>query len=34
MHGKESDVEFPVDYDSTQQDLRGFVSMARLVKVC
>ncbi|KAF9329679.1 hypothetical protein BG006_007263, partial [Podila minutissima] len=33
MHGKESDVEFPVDYDSTQQNLRGFVSMARLVKL-
>jgi hypothetical protein len=33
MHGKESDVELPMDPTSSQQDLRGFVCMVRLVKV-
>ncbi|KAI1302092.1 hypothetical protein EDD11_005741 [Mortierella claussenii] len=33
MHGKESDVELPMDPTSSQQDLRGFVCMVRLVKI-
>ncbi|KAF8930461.1 hypothetical protein BGZ47_000539 [Haplosporangium gracile] len=33
MHGKESNVELPVDTVSSHQDLRGFVSMVRLVKI-
>ncbi|KAF9102684.1 hypothetical protein BGX29_004321 [Mortierella sp. GBA35] len=33
MHGKESSVELPIDTVSSQQDLRGFVSMVRLVKI-
>jgi hypothetical protein len=33
MHGKESNVELPIDTVSSHQDLRGFVSMVRLVKV-
>ncbi|KAI8594663.1 fungal-specific transcription factor domain-containing protein, partial [Dissophora ornata] len=33
MHGKESNVELPMDVSSTQQDLRGFVCMVRLVKI-
>ncbi|KAF9906831.1 hypothetical protein EC991_000274 [Linnemannia zychae] len=33
MHGKESNVELPMDTVSSQQDLRGFVSMVRLVKI-
>ncbi|KAF9131915.1 hypothetical protein BGW39_001151 [Mortierella sp. 14UC] len=33
MHGKESNVELPMETVSSQQDLRGFVSMVRLVKI-
>ncbi|KAH7051927.1 fungal-specific transcription factor domain-containing protein [Linnemannia elongata] len=33
MHGKESNVELPIDTVSSHQDLRGFVSMVRLVKI-
>ncbi|KAK3828245.1 MAG: fungal-specific transcription factor domain-containing protein, partial [Benniella sp.] len=33
MHGKESDVELPMDPTSSQQNLRGFVCMVRLVKI-
>ncbi|KAF8924197.1 hypothetical protein BGZ58_002068 [Dissophora ornata] len=33
MHGKESDVELPMDPTSSLQDLRGFVCMVRLVKI-
>ncbi|KAF9983280.1 hypothetical protein BGZ75_005268 [Mortierella antarctica] len=33
MHGKESDVELPMDATSSDQDLRGFVCMVRLVKI-
>lgn len=33
MHGKETNVELPIDTVSSHQDLRGFVSMVRLVKV-
>ncbi|KAF9111205.1 hypothetical protein BGX27_005235 [Mortierella sp. AM989] len=33
MHSKESDVELPIDPMSSQQDLRGFVCMVRLVKI-
>ncbi|KAG0265314.1 hypothetical protein BG011_005014 [Mortierella polycephala] len=33
MHGKESDVELPVDPTSSQQNLRGFICMVRLVKI-
>ncbi|KAF9433834.1 hypothetical protein BGZ76_008927 [Entomortierella beljakovae] len=33
MHGKESDVELPMDPTASLQDLRGFVSMVRLVKI-
>ncbi|KAF9581368.1 hypothetical protein BGW38_001639 [Lunasporangiospora selenospora] len=33
MHSKETDVELPEDQTSADQDLRGFVSMVRLVKI-
>ncbi|KAG0199962.1 hypothetical protein BGX28_006869 [Mortierella sp. GBA30] len=33
MHGKESDVELPMDPMSSEQDLRGFICMVRLVKI-
>ncbi|KAK3843034.1 MAG: fungal-specific transcription factor domain-containing protein [Linnemannia gamsii] len=33
MHGKESNVELPMDVTSSQQDLRGFVCLVRLVKI-
>ncbi|KAG0205671.1 hypothetical protein BGX28_002742 [Mortierella sp. GBA30] len=33
MHGKESDVELPLNYGSSSMELRGFVCMVRLVKI-
>ncbi|KAI7831586.1 fungal-specific transcription factor domain-containing protein, partial [Gamsiella multidivaricata] len=33
MHDKESNVELPMGVSSSQQDLRGFVCMIRLVKI-
>ncbi|KAF9919637.1 hypothetical protein FBU30_010721 [Linnemannia zychae] len=33
MHGKESNVELPMDISSSQQDLRGFICLVRLVKI-
>ncbi|ORZ19304.1 fungal-specific transcription factor domain-domain-containing protein [Lobosporangium transversale] len=33
MHDKESDVELPMAPTSSQQDLRGFICMVRLVKI-
>ncbi|KAF9909512.1 hypothetical protein EC991_008494 [Linnemannia zychae] len=33
MHGKESNVELPMDVTSSQQDLRGFLCLVRLVKI-
>ncbi|KAF9094898.1 hypothetical protein BGX23_001404 [Mortierella sp. AD031] len=33
MHGKESNVELPMEFSSSQQDLRGFICLVRLVKI-
>ncbi|KAF9134558.1 hypothetical protein BGW39_006651 [Mortierella sp. 14UC] len=33
MHGKESNVELPIDVTSSQQNLRGFMCLVQLVKI-